>query len=107
MAIIIDFTGGESRKETPLSAVSDPNKPAYLKRADYASCKHGQTLIDEEHRTVTCQACGTAVDPIAYILLLYHEYETRIDQRLSALREAEQRERERHARKRKREKPVL
>lgn len=103
MAIIIDFTGKEPPKKTPVSAVTEPEKPAQLEKADYRSCKHGRTVIDEEHRTVTCSACGTVVDPFFYILLLYGYYETRIDHRLSAIKMAEKDEAERAKRRAERE----
>jgi len=102
MAIIIDFAGKEPPKETPVSAVTDPAKPATLNRADWDSCKHVRTEISEEKRTVTCRDCGAVVDPFAYILLLYGYYETRVDRRLEAIKEFERREQERRERESKR-----
>lgn len=103
MAIVIDFEGKELRKKTPISAVTKPEKPADLQRADYDACKHGRTLISEEKRTVTCKDCGAAVDPFAYILFLYRHYETRVDQRLAAIKEAEKREADKQKRRDERE----
>lgn len=94
MAIVIDFAGKEPKKKTPVSGVAATDKPADLKAADYRSCEHGHTIIDEEKRTVTCKACGTNVDPFAYILLLYRDYQTRIDHRLGAIKEYERLEAE-------------
>lgn len=102
MAIVIDFTGKAPPTETPCAQVAEQLKPADLKPVDYRSCKHGRTIINEERRTVTCSDCETVVDPFAYILLLYGYYETRIDNRLAAIRQFERRAAEREDQQRQR-----
>lgn len=95
MALIIDFTG----KQEPKSLRPTPAKPLTKDdKAPWEQCKHRRCLISEEKRTVECKDCGAAVDPIAYILLLYGQYETRIDRRLDDIREFEKKQRERDER---------
>ena len=107
MAIVIDFGEPSHRTKTPVSAVETPAKPADLKRATFESCRHHAAVIDEEKRTVTCKACGTLLDPFAYILLLYGYYETRVDHRIAAIKEAERIDAERAKRHSERkEKPL-
>lgn len=95
MALIIDFTGKQPTKDVRPT----PDQPlAKDGKAPYEQCTHRRCVISEEQRTVMCKDCGAAVDPLAYILLLYHQYETRIDRRLDDIRAYEKRKREREAR---------
>jgi len=93
VAIVIDFSGKEPPKKTPVPPTDQP-----LTTEAPSACKHTRALVSESERTVTCKDCGAAVDPIAYIMLLYHQYETRVDRRLAEIREYEQREQQRRER---------
>ena len=104
MAIVIDFTGKEPAKKTPVAKPHERNAPMTLEnKPSWETCEHKRTEVSKEQRTVKCKDCGAAVDPIAYILTLYHQYETRIDHRLSEIREFEKRQKEQRERKAKRE----
>ena len=91
MALVIDFAGKQPTKKLRPS----PEKPLEKDgKHEWERCKHRQCIIDEEQRTVTCKHCKALVEPVSYIMLLYHEYETRIDRRLDEIREHERREKE-------------
>lgn len=101
MALVIDFTGKTPTKNLRPS----PTKPLETDgKQTWELCKHRQCVIDKEQRTVTCKTCKALVEPVSYILLLYHEYETRIDRRLDEIREYDRRAKELSDRAAKRDK---
>lgn len=105
MAIVIDFTAKDRTEAPPKPATAEDDAPMTLdEKPSWERCEHRRTLVSEEKRTVTCKDCDAAVDPIAYILLLYRQYERRIDSRLAEIREFEKREKDRAVKKALREK---
>jgi hypothetical protein len=85
--MIIDFKSGEE-----IELVIDPNKAAILEKP--GECLHYHPLrIDEVARTCTCTHCGKPVDIFTAILRLVRHYETRIDSRVKAIAEFDERER--------------
>lgn len=102
--MIIDFKSGEE-----IELIIDPNR--LLEMEKRGECGHYHPLIiDEAARICTCQHCGKPIDIFTAIIRLYHHYESRIDSRLVAIKEFDERERvkrERRALKRRQPREVI
>lgn len=85
--MIIDFKSGEE-----IEVVIDPDKAAEV--APLGVCGHYcPVVIDEASRTCTCKKCEKTIDAFTVVLKLFRHYESRIDSRVKAIKEFDDRER--------------
>lgn len=77
---------------------------------DYLGCQHHQVIVDSELRTVKCSKCGVTLDPVQ-VLIEQAKYYRRVDYKVQAIKQNEEREKLRREkaeerRKKKAAKPV-
>lgn len=93
-----DTKDAEAKNVTPEQRVTQY-------RDHWQACRHFRMEFDDKQRTIQCRDCRMWLDPFWAFKELWRYYDQRIDQRLEAIKEYEQREKERRERadKRKRE----
>jgi len=107
--VIIDMSNWLKAEREPPTAEgaeaehegSAPLRAALEKQA-FPGCRHLQMTIDDKQRTVKCTDCKMWLDPVWCLRELFRYYETRVDQRLTTLKELEDRYNKRQARSKER-----
>lgn len=100
IALVIDITTRQPymadnpatpRPEPPGPEATDVRRVSVI-REGFERCYHRQMQIDDKQRTVKCGDCGIWLDPVWCLRELFYFYETRLDERISYIKQAEDRE---------------
>jgi hypothetical protein len=83
---------------------SDDVFPVVIKPHDYQACKHIQTEIDEDLRTISCVKCGEKLDPVEVLIQVAKSGRTK-NYKVNAIAEANRKAKQKYERQKNRHKP--